>query len=145
MWSRYSDRKDSIAIRTDVASLVRSFVDRYPSAIGRVQYVAFDNDVMPASYINLPYWFKRIQFDADRELRVVMDETIYSSVTEYTRTPDYSREICDVGLPYRVDPKVLIREIMVGPGTDDWVVHLVRSIVGKYGLDVIVKPSSLRK
>ena len=145
MWSRYSDRKASIAIKTDVESLVQSFVGRYPNALGYIQYVDFDTDVMPAAYMDLPHWFKRIQFNADQELRVVMDETVYSHVTETTRTPDYSRDICEVGMPYRVDPSVLIREVVVAPSSDAWVVGLIRSILAKYGIEGSVVASSLGK
>ena len=145
MWSRYTDRRNSIAIKTDVLSIVGSFVIRYPNSIGKIQYIDFEKDVMPVSYFGISHWFKRVQYQADCELRVVMDETIYSSVDEFVRTPDYSREICDIGLPYKVDPKVLIHEIVVGPGTDAWVVDLIRSIAGKYELDAPVTPSSLSK
>ena len=144
MWSRYTDRKKSIAIKTDVASLVGSFVNRYPNGIGKIQYIDFDKDVMPVSYFGISHWFKRVQYQADCELRVVMDETIYSSITEHTRTPDYSREACDIGLSYQVDPRVLVHEIVIGPGTDEWIVELIRSIAEKYAIDAPVIPSSLR-
>lgn len=145
MWSRYSDRKDSVAIKTNVESLIRCFMDKYPSAVGHVQYADFDTDVMPALYFELPYWFKRIQFEADHELRVIMDETVYSNITDYSRTPDYSREVCDVGLPYQIDPKVLIHEIVVGPGTNVQVFDSIRSIARGYGVEVPVTQSSLKK
>lgn len=145
MWSRYTDRKNSIAIKTDVVSLVGSFVNRYPNSIGKIQYIDFEKDVMPVSPFGTSHWFKRVQFQADCELRVVMDETIYSSITEHTRTPDYSRDVCDVGLPYKVNPKVLIHQIVVGPSTDDWVVELIKSAAKKYGIDAPVIPSSLQK
>ena len=144
MWSRYTDRRNSVAIKTDVASLVSSFVNRYPYAIGEIQYIDFEKDVMPVSSFDISHWFKRVQYQADCELRVVMDETIYSSITEHTRTPDYSSEACDIGLSYKVDPRVLVREIVVGPGTDDWVVELIRSIAEKYAIAAPVIPSSLR-
>ncbi len=145
MWSRYSNRNGSIAIKTDVISLVSSFLNRYPTAVGKVQYIAFDTDVMPAAYFDTTYWFKRIEFDTDRELRVVMDETVYTDITEHTRTPDISSEICEIGLPYKVDPQILIREIVVGPGTDHWKFDLIQSVVEKYELDVPVRRSSLRR
>ena len=145
MWSRYTNRNGSIAIKTDVSSLVASFVDRRPNAIGHIQYIPFETDVMPVPYLDISYWFKRIQFEADRELRIVMDETVYLDTTKHTRTPDYSVDICHAGLPYKVDLQVLIREIVVGPGTDNWKFELIQSIAQNYGLDVPVKRSSLRK
>ena len=105
MWSRYTDRKDSIAIKTDVVSLVKSFRDRYPSAIGKVQYISFDKEVMPVPHLDIPYWFKRIQYNSDRELRVVMDETVYTSRYDNICTPDYSVEVCDIGLAVQDRPK----------------------------------------
>ena len=125
MWSRYTDRNHAIAIKSDAASLVNSLVNRYPDAVGLVQYLSFDREVMPAPHLDMPYWFKRVQFEADRELRVVMDETVYLDTAEHIRTPDFSADICDVGLQYRIDPKILIHEVVLGPGTNEWVVDLV--------------------
>ena len=145
MWRLYSGDKYGIAIKTNVKSLANSFVGQYPGAIAKIQYIPYDEEVMPLE-VDTPFLYKRINFAHEREVRVIMTQYVkYQDIDGDRNTVqiDFSNDVCEVGLYYGIEPEQLIHEIVVGPYTSPWLMELTRSVAKKYGLDVPVVRSTL--
>ena len=145
MWRLYSGDKYGIAIRTNAKSLVNCFVKRYPNALAKVQYIPYNDAVMPIEG-DTPFLYKRINFADEREIRVIMTEYVqYQEINGARNTVqiDFSRDVCDVGLYYDIAPEQLIHEIVLSPYATPWLLDLTRSVTKKYGLNVPVVPSTL--
>lgn len=147
MWKLYSNTPYGLAIRTDMRALVGSFVGRYPNAIARVQYIPYTDEVMPLG-IDTPFLFKRINFEHEREVRVIMTQYVTYQHLGGDRNRveiDFSTNVCEVGLHYNVEPERLIQEIVVSPYAAPWLLELTRAVVGRYNLGAPVRESKLRE
>ena len=148
MWRTYAGGEYGVAIRTNVESLTDSLVKRRPNAtIGRVVYIPYDQQIISLG-LGAPLWFKRRNFDSEREVRVVLTDLLEHQ-TEAAE-PNQEREVlfmepADEGRFYGVDPTELIREIVISPYAQPWLLELTRSVMRRYGLDVPVVQSSLNE
>ena len=152
MWNqtpRHGERYE-LAIKTDFKSLVRSFPNgsRLPDIVARVEYIPYQTKAMPLSLV-APYFHKRIEFQDEREVRAIMSAT--PSVPDPAHpdrddvtAPDYSRDICEVGLGYEVNPADLIHEVVISPHAQPWLADLIRKVIKRHGLGFSVRQSGLR-
>ena len=102
---------------------------------------------MPLS-LAAPYFHKRIEFQDEREVRAIMSATPYVPDPAHpdrddVKVPDYSRDICDVGLGYEVNPVDLIHEVVISPHAQSWLTELVARLMERYGLQIPVSQSQL--
>lgn len=143
MWDLYGAQGMGVCIKSTTAR-VRDTVLRVPVIYSR-PYVAFHTDVVQyadtfgspellpgcAPHIStwtLPLAFqKRTCFEHEREWRVA-----------HFRFEDET-----AGVRIRVDPDMLIREVIVGPRAEKAVAPMVQDVMTKYGLTAIVKKSTL--
>ncbi len=138
MWRLYARERDGIAIKTDFDSFKKSFTCSEKIYIGRVNYVDYENDVIPESNEFSPYLHKRQSFEHEHEVR-----TIVLILPSKDGRADYSQDICDVGKYYEVDLSLLIKEVIVAPFAPDWFLELVNSVAALYALKVPVVKSVL--
>ena len=151
MWNqspRHGERYD-LAIKSDFKSLVHSFPSgsRLPDMVARVEYIPYQTTGMPLS-LAAPYLHKRIEFQDEREVRAIMSATQFVPDPAHpnrddVKAPDYSRDICDVGIGYEVSPADLIHEVVISPHAQSWLTELVAKVIERYGLRIPVSQSRL--
>jgi len=126
MWKLYTSAlSQGVAIQTTVERLCRSLcTDCFE--IGRVNYISFDE---PLKDNQEPVWYKRDGFAHEREVRVVIKNTVCKST----------------GISVHVDLDTLIEKICVSPASPAWLADLVRNITHRYGLDKPVDYSQLNE
>ena len=145
MWKLYSRYGYGLAIRTDFKTLVHSFTNQAPDMIANVEYISYEADNMPWS-MEAPYLHKRLSFAHEKEVRAIFKRKIYKQTDRPDAdTPDYSRDVCEVGMPFAVDPTDLIHEVVVSPYAESWLLELVQSVCKRYGIDKAVRTSGMLK
>ena len=121
MWRTYAPGPHGVAVKTTVRRLVSSFTNRLPDAVARVTYIPYDQAVMQQD-VYTPFLFKRKNFSHEREVRVIIDDSIEYQDLGGSRSVvhlDLETSICDVGMHYDIrSPYWLIREIVVSPFAD---------------------------
>ena len=95
-----------------------------------------------------PFLHKRIGFKHEQEVRAIVTEYIYkkredSDGREDVKIVDSSKDVCDVGIHYDIDPADLIQEVVVSPYAARWLLELTQSVSKRYDLDVPVRQSEL--
>ena len=134
MWKLYSSETDGIAVKTDCSSFKRGLITNSVINIGRVDYIDYALDG-----INLDNTFnvllhKRHNFEHEREVRAMY---------RITSDDNLSQDGCDIGEYFEVDLSLLIKEIIVAPYADNWLLELIQSVATRYGLKAPVNKSSL--
>ena len=132
MWELYSEAKSGIAIKTSVSRLLSSLMinqfDYTFVKIGRVVYGDHLTDDMPDDHALFPFLFKRKALEHEKEARLILiDKNLIRYLNLYensTALPDTPRTI-----KISVDLNELIEEIIVSPYAEEWIVHLVDSLV----------------
>ncbi len=151
MWNQTPrhGEKYELAIRSDFKSLAHSFPSRsrLPDIVARVQYIPYQTKEMPLG-LAAPYFHKRIEFQDEREVRAIMSATPYVPDPAHpdrddVMVPDYSKDVCDVGLGYEVNPADLIHEVVISPHAQSWLSELVVRVIERYGLKIPVSQSQL--
>lgn len=130
MWKLYARERDGIAIKTNFDSLKKSFTCSEEIRIGRVSYADYKSDFIPESSTFFPYLHKRKSFEHEKEVRA-LDQIIPTN----DRGIDTSQDICGIGKYYKVDPSLLIQEVIVAPFAPDWFLELVKSVTIRYNFD----------
>lgn len=145
MWSKYSAGDHGIAIKTDMKSLAGSFTGSYPEAIARVEYIPYDEEVIPLG-LGTPALFKRRSFEGEREVRAIMFDLFdHRGPDDHMLRSHASCAECvgDAGRFYGVEVSRLIHEIIISPFAASWALEEVEMLVRKYGLSKPVLPSSI--
>ena len=135
MWKLFANQQYGVAVRTTAARLVGSFTERLPDYLGRVAYIAYDTHLMPVTEFP-PVFFKRRAFMHEREVRAV--------VAPHHRAEKTEVETGSAGVEYGIDPERLIEAVVVSPYSPDWLLDLVRSSLGRFGIDASVEKSVLQ-
>lgn len=138
MWNTYSHRGYGVAIQSRFIKLVKSFdvFKENEVFIGKVFYSIEKLQLDNAYY---PFMVKRKCFEYENELRAVILNT-WSNY--FKREFDYIR-LSHEGEYIPVDLGILIENIFLAPNTQNWVYDVIKSILGKYNMDVTVQPSTL--
>ena len=145
MWRLYSGLGYGLAIKTDFKTFIHSFTDRVPDIIGNVEYISYETDQMPWS-MNAPFLHKRVSFGHENEVRAILS---CHNLTETDRSDvkkiDYSKDICEIGMPFSIDPEELIQGVVVSPYAESWILDLAASVSKRYGIGDVVRPSSMSR
>lgn len=135
MWKLYSDLDKGIAIQSTFKNLKESFFEDKPDvAIGKVEYLNYDEDSIPWERelkIFKPFVYKRRSFEYEREIRAMV----------FVPNKENTDEKSGIYVPVSLD--TLIECIYVSPKSPEWFVNLVKSVLNKYGLEKEVIQSSL--
>jgi hypothetical protein len=128
LWRLYIKGDQGIAIQSTFNHFKNSFGGDSPDInIGRVKYIDYDNDVLPAANVLYPFIHKRKSFEHEQELRAVI-----------FRFPPFKH---DTYMTVNLD--TLLNKIYVAPSSPAWFFELVKSVAKKYDLDKKVLQSSL--
>ena len=130
MWKIYTGQSVGIAIKTDFASLSKSFIGDNAIYIGKVNYVDYNNSIIPEGNLFYAYLHKRNHFEHEREVRAIMSDTTQ-------RNGQHMGRYC------QVDLSILVHQVIVSPLAPEWFSQLVNSVATKYSLQAPVITSSL--
>ena len=146
MWRTYASGPHGVAVKTTVRHLVGSFTNRLPDAVARVTYIPYDQAVMQQD-VYTPFLFKRKSFSHEREVRVIIDDSIeYQDLGEppFIVHLDSKTTICDVGMHYDIhSPSRLIQEIVVSPFADLSLLTMIKASLKNRKLGIPVTLSRL--
>ena len=148
MWKIYASANSGIAIKTNFASFVESFITHEEIHIGEVQYIDYDSEKIPEDDLLSPYLHKRKSFEHERELRAIIQhippEVSLENLPNFlgNETPTWP-DMCDTGIYYDVDLNLLIQEVVIDPSAPDWLLDLVNSVADRYDLQAAIKKSRL--
>lgn len=127
MWEIYGRESDSIAIKTKVDSLKRSFdindTHRTFASEIALDSVTYTNSTSIQSEKNYkqPYFIKRLHFVFEREARLYMrSKEHYSSGNSLK------------GYSLQVDLEILVESVYVHPDADDWFLDTIKDVTRKY-------------
>lgn len=158
MWERYQVRDSGIAIKTTVRDFKNCLRDKLNVFIGKIQYIDYPN-YMPQNLSDLSmiyswYFLKRKAFVHEREFRAIIDA--HSFVKDYfdnqggsvslqtiksSEFPDLDG--CEYGKYLNIDVNMLIREVIISPYADKWIMETVKSMVKQYEFNFPVRKSEL--
>lgn len=135
MWQLYSSANESICIQTTFKQL-RNCMPKGVD-IGEVQYIDYETEWVPERHPVLPFLYKRISFEHEREYRAVCDV----SQKNVRKSSDF--EITESGVWVDARPAEVIQQIIVAPHVRPWFRELVEQVVARYELGISVEPSAL--
>jgi hypothetical protein len=142
MWKLYSTASESVCFQTTYARLRNALSnDVY---IGKINYISYERDKIPASNTFWPLMHKRKSFEHERELRAVWSELdrvaeagpAIASGHEYQPAPEKN-------VWKQVDLMALTENIFVSPTAKPWFSELVKKVLGTYNLEFPVRQSDL--
>ena len=131
MWKIYLQSNEGIAIRSTFGKLKKSLKKdkSHELHIGKVKYISYVKDVIPEGSL-FPYFHKRMSFDYEKELRVVIQAFSYDKDGNI----NWSKSPYRVGLNVPVDLNILIDRIVLAPSCPSWLKEVVKSVLNKYSL-----------
>ena len=125
MWRRYTNYTTGVAIRTTVGALKNSLPMDGLFYIRTVEY----GKVAEGSYRVV--FQKRVQFKQDSEVRVMHPVETDVSITTALDGHVYSEVVPPVpGRSMKVDLTELLLDVYPAPHADDWVVKVVKTLLG---------------
>jgi hypothetical protein len=144
MWRLYLKSNEGISIQTDIDSFKLSFKDTdYKVYIGIVRYKNYETGISYSGYDKtkikypfnndfLPLVHKRYNYEHEKEYRAIISFPLENN-KEPTET-----EKKQGGIFVPVDLKLLIKKIILAPGSPEWFKELVEETLKTYKLDVEV-------
>lgn len=152
MWKLYASANGGVAIKSNFQSFVGSFKTNEQIHIGGVQYVDYDNDLIPENDLLSPYLHKRNSFMHENEVRAIIQKSPFgSTLSELIDSIQILSsgellelvDICENGIKFDVDLELLIQEVIVTHFAPEWLLDLVKSVTKRYGLNIPVNRSHL--
>lgn len=135
MWRIYCRSPEGVAVRSSPARLAAALrADPRPVQIGRVRYADYDRPDAPAAD-GLPALFrKRPGFAFEREVRLLhFDRPAHAA----------GRPAGPPGLRLAVDLGELVRDVVLAPSAEPWLLDLVRTVADRFGVRAVVRRSRL--
>lgn len=123
MWQLYSAGGHGLAIRSTVGHLKESVLDRRPFYIGAVQYADYDTVQMQQGNMFVPFLYKRLSFEYEREVRAITADFPIDQV-DWTK---YAGERPS-GIALETDVMRLVERVFVDPTSESWFVSVVESV-----------------
>jgi hypothetical protein len=150
MWTAYVPGSEGVAVKSTVGRLGASF-DQHPDDgcsshedidISKVRYIDYETDHFPLSQTLNHFIHKRMEYEAERELRVlgmITDAAVTAATAGGTEF-----EVTDAGLFLPVNVETLIHTIYIAPRAARAVQQTVRDLLKSLDLESIpVLPSRL--
>lgn len=135
MWQLYSSANESICLQTTF----KQFRNCMPRGvdIGEVRYIDYETEWVSERHPILPFLYKRISFEHEREYRAVCN------VSPMNGRKSSNFEITESGVWVDVRPAEVIQRIIVAPHIRPWFRELVEQVVARCELGIRVEPSTL--
>jgi hypothetical protein len=145
MWQQYLQGREGIAIKSTVAKLRESLVNTTSSIyIGEVKYIDYSKgDVDFLNHHLNPFFYKRLSFSHENEVRAVIEHFDYTWDQNCARGKFTPSPAGKFEPNVHCDLKTLIGEIYVAPQMHEWFRELVSGLAEKYELDKKVHQSNL--
>lgn len=131
MWKLYGLNNEGIAIRTTYAKLkdVATNCEQTNMAIGKVEYVSYQSETVAETVAKndslcLPFFFKRMSFVHECEVRVV--------AMHFKEGMDFENPV-GIFVPFNLNE--FIEEVYISPLATKWFYTVVKDVCNKYGLD----------
>lgn len=149
MWRLYLKSDEGIAVKSSFARLTKAFERTQEDVlISTVDYIDYDNDQFRLErYVNalLPYLHKRDSFAHERELRAMVVKLPKPDGSQAMELSSATPDALAGGLGVDVDLHALIEEVVVAPGSPEWLFRLIGNVAQKYGFDFTVRRSRLEE
>ena len=127
MWKLYAkNTQNAVAIQTTVAHLKEALGRNSGITIGKVNYIDYNTKFAP---INGSYWYKRLSFEYEHEVRAVYND----------------RKTAANGKAIPINVHTLIDSVYISPYAPKWFAEVVKSIMEKYGFFCPVVYSEMSK
>jgi len=145
MWERYLPKGTcGVAVRSTVGSLKSALLPfRLEPRFGeegivvrKVQYLDFSKDEFPEQSMEAPFFFKRIEYRDEQEVRAVLSLRM---------AEEFGVQVPDLGVSVGVDPGQLIAEVRVGPVCTNSDVRRVQEMMQAEGVFRPAMPSTLSR
>jgi hypothetical protein len=135
LWELYIRSNQGIAVKSEFCRLRDCFKPNTPDIyIGEVEYIDYSQDAIDVRNYFYPFFYKRNSFEHEKELRALFidQESLVKGKTVSSNGK---------GVPVELD--TLIDEVYLAPNSPEWIYYLVKSVMGRYGVNKKVVPSSL--
>lgn len=146
MWKLYAENQDSVAVRTTY-DLILKYVGNEKHAVGNVTYTAFGKEPpYEFGHTLLPCFYKRKEFEHERELRVVMSDVDQLHVIgeeSSNRIEPKGAEELERGKWVGANLEKLISSVITSPYSDRGFVDLVRETTNQFGFEFQISRSPL--
>lgn len=149
MWKLYLKSNEGIAIQSTFKRLCDSFHvnDKNEVFVGKVKYIDYDTNNIPIDSSFSPFLHKRISFQHEKELRVILNHlpiilNFKGKLTD-KKILDTIIYFLDELAYIPIDLKMLIERIYISPTSPSWILRLIKSLVKKYDLEKEIIQSNL--
>jgi hypothetical protein len=136
MWDLYAKTEEAIAIETTYEHLTLCLPDQ--AYIGLVEYINYNDQIIPVNNAFHPFLFKRKSFEHEREARTIIQELPYDDEKLNTE-----RNNTIFGKNVQINTARLIQKIYISPNAADWFTDLVKEVSSKYDINAPVIKSDL--
>jgi hypothetical protein len=141
MWQLYATSNNGIAVQSTYRHLRDAFeVTTEKVFLGIVKYIDYDHSVISQD-IFTPFVHKRKSFQHENEVRAAILK--WPAAHPDGSGLDFNSETILHGVAVHINTHVLVKNIYVAPGTPEWIVDTVRSVVEHYGYNFPVMQSDL--
>lgn len=143
MWKTYVESGCGVAIQSTYKRLVDSFAGTKDQVyIGVVKYIDYERDVIDFGNTFNPFLYKRGSFAHEKELRALIErqppcpegKSAYDSPAPF-----------EGGVEVTANVDVLIENIYLAPGTENWIREIAEAICVRFGIAKTVTCSTLDK
>lgn len=139
MWGHYAHGRYGIAVQSTTGD-IRQHLDTGRSVfVGRVKYVDYRTELVPADNVFWPFLHKRAAFAHEQEVRAIIDSSLPYSGEPPNRTrviPEF-----EVGLEVHIPLDRLLHRIFVAPQAPLWFREAVEGCVHQFAIDREVQQS----
>jgi hypothetical protein len=146
-WGLYAPPRGGVAIRSTFRRLTEAMTDSVSSGsggrenvlAGTVEYIDYDEGLIPEDNLLFPFVHKRQSYEFESEVRALI-------VRFPTPAEDGAVDFegpAPSGCAVSVDLVKLIEAIHISPGAPPWFARLVGSVVERYGCEAPVRQSDL--
>lgn len=151
MWELYSLEGQGVAIKSSVGRVKRALrskggkINREDTPVeeelprmklftlGAVQYVDYDEHIIPNGNLYTPLFYKRLSFQHEREFRIATSQ-FFEFIQEGGGLVRPEEEELENGYYVEIGIEDLVDEIYVSPSSADWFKQLVEMVAEKYGI-----------
>lgn len=143
-WTLYSDRSFGVAIKSSVGRLKTAFREspRYIT-MGPVTYRRLEEPQLQLGILKQFFW-KRLNFEYEREFRLVVPLGIPQTMLGYLRKDSDDYELGESGASIPVDVPALIDAVVVSPLAPKWFEDSVQALAEHFDKSLRFEPSALR-
>lgn len=163
LWGRYVTEGAGLAVQTTVGRIADALVAAGDSPLehrtavyaSRIRYVDYETAHWPNGNVIWPFVHKRLQFDAEREVRLLamwpptqwmVDAQAAAEAAHPGKTNVAGAvppSVTPVARAIAADLGTLIEDVVVSSNAPDWFRELVGDVSRRYGLDITPRRSSL--